>query len=485
MRAARCVFTSWQEPALLAICAVILSVQLFVPPFIGLADNGDFPKITGRLSLGPRYGGQNFIHFVSDYLRSPRFYWKSETLSTELPLAWIATCLSRTTKDGDAFDIRWLGAVHAILLLCALYVLMRTLRPRLLIAAAAIFIFTDVHYVSYFNSFYTDAVALLGLLLMTALAVHIAMTGLQTRNAILFCFAALLFIGSKPPHAIWGFLPAAFIALSGGRRGLPFALILLAASAITLWLSPTGYTAQPLFTLVFSKLARQSPVPQETLTELGLRREDSAFIGMNAFMAGAPVLDPKWTSEFSRRTSYGAVLKWYLHHPLRALELLDQTLTIEAPQMRALNLSNFRRQDAPTLGWRAGRFALWSDFRSALFRKWPHHMLVWYLLVIAASIWIIRTPQARLGWIALGIAMLGIGEFCVAGLADAAETYRHLFIFHACTDLTICCGIGLSIQYLHAARRRYLQCPERLGPRDHHQESGSRRLRGGRIADRP
>jgi len=99
MRAARRIFTSWHEPALLAICAAILTVQLFVPPFIGLADNGDFPKITGRLSLGPKYGGENFIHFVSDYVREPRYYWKSETLSTELPLAWIATRLSRAAMS--------------------------------------------------------------------------------------------------------------------------------------------------------------------------------------------------------------------------------------------------------------------------------------------------------------------------------------------------------------------------------------------------
>ena len=439
---------------MLAICAAILTVQLFIPPFIGLADNGDFPKIAGRLSLGPKYEGQNFIHFVSDYVHSPRYYWNSGIFSTEFPLAWIAT-----TKDGDTFDIRWLGAVHTILLLCALYVLIRTLRPlrtwpRLLIAATAIFIFTDVHYVSYFNSFYTDAAALLGLLLTVALAVHIAINGLRTKNAILFCVAALLFIGSKPPHAIWGFLPAAFLALTGGRRGLPFASILLAASALTLWLSPTGYTAQPLFTLVFSKLARQSPAPQKTLAELGLRPEDSAFIGMHAFMAGAPTLDPQWTREFLRRTSYGALLKWYFHHPLKALELLDQTLTIEAPQMRAPNLSNFRREDAPTHGWRASRFALWSDLRSALLRKWPHHMLAWYLLVIAASIRIIRTPQTRLGWIALGIAALGIGEFCVAGLADAAETYRHLFIFHACTDLTICFAVAAVLRRGAAGQRR-------------------------------
>jgi hypothetical protein len=455
MRVSGRIFTSWHEPVLLTICAVILSGQLFVPHFIGLADNGDFPKVTGRLSLGPKDAGENFIHFVSDYLLSPRYYWKSETLSTELPLAWLATRLSRTTKEGDAFDIRWLGAIHAILLLGALYILIRGLwplpiGPRLLIAAAAIFIFTDVHYVSYFNSFYTDAAALLGLLLMVALAAHIAITGMRIGNAILFCLAALLFIGSKPPHAVWGFLPAAFIALIGRRRGLPFASILLAASAVTLWLSPAKYSAAPLFTLVFSKLTSQSPAPQDVLTQLGLPPEDSAFIGMNAYVPEAPILDPKWLSEFIRETSYRAVLNWYLHHPARAIEFLNQTLTIEAPQMRALNLSNFRRQDAPTHGWRAGRFVVWSDLRSALLRTWPYHMLVWYLLVIAASIRSIRTHQALLGWLTLGIATLAIGEFCVAALADAAETHRHLFIFHACTDLTICFAISFVCIRVHS-----------------------------------
>jgi hypothetical protein len=447
MRAARRVFDSWHEPALLAICAGILTAQLFVPPFIGLADNGDFAKIAGRLSLGPRDGPENFIYFVADYVRSPRYYWKSETRSTELPLAWLATFPAKQ----DNFDIRRLGAIHCALLLCAVFVLIRCLRPlptapRLLIAAVAIFIFTDVNYAAYFNSFYTDAVALLALLLMVALAVHIAVTGMRNRNAILFCLAAVLFIGSKPPHAIWGFLPAGFIALVGRRRGIPFACIMLTASAVTLWLSPTGYTAEPLFTLVFSKLVRQGPAPQDVLKELGLPQEDSAFTGMHAFMANAPVLDPKWRAEFTQRTSYGAVLQWYLHHPARTLKILDETLTLEAFQMRAQNLSNYRRQDGHPPGARTHRFALWSDFRSALFRKVPHHMLAWYLLVMGGSTWIVvarRTPvQTRLAWITLGIAALGIGEFCVAGLADAAETYRHLFIFHACTDLTICLAIA-------------------------------------------
>jgi hypothetical protein len=437
---------------LLAICATILAVQLLAPPFIGLASNGDFPKVTGRLSLGPREGLANFIYFVPDYVRSARFYWKSDVLSTELPLAWLATRLAGATGEGAGFDIRWLGVIHALLLLAALYVLIRSLRGLpgwrgLPLAYAAIFIFTDVEYVAYCNSFYSDAAAQPALLLMTALAVHIALTGMRTANAILFCLAALLFIGSKTQHAMWGFLPAAFLAVSGRWRGFLLAATLLGAAATAFWLSPPDYSAQALFNVVFSKLAVGRP---EVLAELGLPAEDAAFIGLNAFSPGAPSNDPKWFAEFNRRTNYKAVLCWYLRHPGRALGFLEGTLIVDAPQMQPENLSNFRREDARPPGARTRRFALWSDFRSALLRVWPYHMVVWYLLAIAGSVRIVclrRTPaEARLGWIALGIAAMAIGEFCVASLADAEETYRHLFVFQACTDLTVCFAIAASLK---------------------------------------
>ena len=330
--------------------------------------------------------------------------------------------------------------------LCAVYALIRCLRPLprapgLLIAAMAIWIFTDVNYVAYFNSFYTDAAALLGLLLMIPLAVDIAVRGARNANVILFGLAAMLFIGSKPQHAIWGFLPAAFIALTGRIRGLIAAAILLAVSAIVLRLTPPDYTAAALFNLVFAKLTLHSPAPQSDLAQLGLPAADSEFIGMHAFMPGAPILDRQWLGQFERQINYRAVLNWYLHHPLRMLGILDETLIIEASQMRARNLSNFRRQDGRPPGARTGRFALWSDVRSALFRKWPHHILAWYLLVIVVSIGAVRR-QSRLGWIVLGIVTLAIGEFCVASLADAVGNSPPLCVIHACTDLTICFAIA-------------------------------------------
>jgi hypothetical protein len=60
--------------------------------------------------------------------------------------------------------------------------------------------------------------------------------------------------------------------------------------------------------------------------------------------------------------------------------------------------------------------------------------------------------RAPLGWIGLGIATIGAGEFAVAALADCLETGRHLLMFHVCTDLTILFGIAWAISRPRHAR---------------------------------
>src|ERR1035438_10873317 len=155
---------------------MIMLVQVLLPVFIGIANNGDFGKVYGWLCLAPRGAETNFTHFQPDYVWSARNYWNSSYHSSESALAWLATRIAGATHEGAAFDIRWLGALHAALCLAAFAVLLASLRNRggraqLALAALPLAIFTDVCYTAYLNSFYMDAAALGALLLMTAAAV--------------------------------------------------------------------------------------------------------------------------------------------------------------------------------------------------------------------------------------------------------------------------------------------------------------------------
>jgi hypothetical protein len=432
----------WLGLALGAAVGACLSVQFLLPGFIGIANNGDFGKVYGWLCLAPRGAETNFIHFQPDYLWSARNYWNSPYHSSESALAWLATRLAGATHEGAAFDIRWLGALHAALWLAAFGVLLAGLRGMgrraLGYAVVPLVVFTDVCYTAYLNSFYMDAVALGALLLMTAATVWMTASEPGAAPLCVFTFAALLFVTSKTQHAVWMGLPAALLIARGiqwkARRwravAWSAAALVLLSGASMLISSDASYRGQALFNVVFFRLG---PAGAD-LPSLGVQPGEVRYSGMHAYMPGAPAADRAWTEEFGRRTGFARLLWWYARHPGSTLGFLAETLKEGAPQMRPVYLSNFRAQDGRAPGARTERFALWSNLRSGLLHRWPWHMVVWYAVFLAGCL----ASGSPVRWVAMGIAALGAGEFAAAALGDSLDAGRHLFLFHAATDLTVC-----------------------------------------------
>lgn len=248
--------------------AACLVVQVLLPAFIGIANNGDFGKVYGWLCLAPRGAETTFIYFQPDYIWSARNYWNSPYHSSESALAWMATRFAGATREGVTFDIRWLGAIHAALCLAAFGVLLTGLRGmgRRAQAASAVLplvVFTDVSYTAYMNSFYMDAAALCALLLMVAAAVWMtASTSPRAAPLCIFTLAALLFVTSKVQHAVWMWLPAALLIARGIEwnprrwRALAWSAAGLVALAGAAMLSSTdaSYRGQAMFNVVFFRL---------------------------------------------------------------------------------------------------------------------------------------------------------------------------------------------------------------------------------------
>jgi len=447
------------EAALFLLCAAVLTIQLLMPPYIGLANNGDFGKVCSRFSLAPRGGwGDNFIFFTPDYEFAPANYWRSDVLSSEIALA--AVPIAATHFAGSShFNIRRLGAFHCLLFLAAFLVLLRYLRQfrpviQFVVGLAVLWIIGDVAYTAYFNSFFSDAAAVLGLLLAVVFALRLAARDRpDIATLALFTAAALLFVTSKTQHGVFAILPAVFVFATGWRSrqtriaGAAASVILLFGMAADFLSTSDLYSSQPLFNLIFFKLTPESVTPRQDLLELGLPDSDLKYAGTHAYMPGSPVTSPVWAADFVRRSGYGAVFRFYLRHPTRAIRILEEDLHREAYLMRCPNLSNFRRADGHPAGALTSRFASWSSLRSRLLLGWPEHLIVWYGLAIAAALaaaWRARrsiTATRRTAVLFLGITLLGVLEFCFASLTDACETYRHLLLFHLITDITICFGL--------------------------------------------
>jgi hypothetical protein len=446
---------SWIILALSTAAALCLAVQCLFPNFIGLANNGDFAKVYGYFSLAPHAPITNFIFFQPDYTFSAGNFWDSPYHSSETALAWVATRLARATREGAPFDIRWLGAIHAALCLSAFAILLAAWRklPPLALAASAILpliVFTDVCYTAYLNTFYMDAAALCALLLMTATAVWLA-TAPGTFPLCMFTAAALFFVTSKAQHALWMWLPAAFLLSQNVGQALPpanpriFRTFAAAASALVLFAgiamlvsTDLSYRGQALFNVIFFRLG---PAGAD-LRELGITPSELHYTGSHSYAPGAPTNNRQWSEQFYARTGTARLMNWYLRHPARTLRFLGQTLRDGAAEMRPYNLSNFPQSAGRPPGARTARFALWSDWRTALVLRWPWHLLFWYLLFVAAC----AATRSRLKWLALGVATLGAGEFFAAALGDALDAGRHLFLFQAATDLTICFAVAFLAQ---------------------------------------
>src|SRR5271155_3639173 len=99
--------------------AAILFWQLFVPPVVGLANNGDFHKVIGGFSLAaPIEDEYKFAPTV--YTFDPSHYFVTVFYSTEGLLVAAASGLNTLASKTGTFDLRWIGLVHGALYLAAL-----------------------------------------------------------------------------------------------------------------------------------------------------------------------------------------------------------------------------------------------------------------------------------------------------------------------------------------------------------------------------
>ena len=393
----------------------------------------------------------NFIYFQSDYVRDPKFCWDPHIPTSESFLARLAAKL----QPGEHFDVRSMAAVHSVLFLAFYYPLLLLLRPlslvpRIALALIALWIFADTGTVALFNSYFADVAAILGGLAMTVLAVHLLKVDKIGHAALLvFGLAALLFVTSKTPHAIAGIVPLAFVAVLVFRsKDLAIritagviAVALIAGMTWVLTTTPDWYLAQARFNLVFFKITPRDPAgaPQD-LRQLGLGDADLRYVGLNAYMANSPMIDPKWADAFAARCTQSSVIGFYLHHPATALSFLWSDMSAGA-ERRQKNLSNFRREAGQPAGAQSYRFATWSLLRSWLFDLWPPHILIWYLFVLAAlPVLAWRDPsryRRAIAGVIAAISVMGAVEYALASLPDACETHRHMLLFHIFTDAAI------------------------------------------------
>ncbi len=446
--------------------AAILTVQLFVPPSVGLADNGDFSKVMGLFSLGGRW--EDDYRFVAfKYRFDPRYHWEAGYYSSETLLAAAPVILSRTLSKTGSFDLRWMGLLHGVLFLLAVYLLQGLVTPAqgwrwyALWGVIALF-FGDVMYVSYFNSCYMDAATYVFLMLSVVLFLRAA-AWRRKSDAIGLVICVALMLLSKSQHAVLGLWIAPLFAFFGRDlwpgKSRVFAIIsttIVAAAAIAgMDLVPFDYAAHGYYSVIFFELLPHSGNVKADLGALGLDESYAKFVGTHAFMDQSGFSDPEFARRFMRRTSYARVGWYFLTHPRDAFLDLDTALGQGGRQRPPMG--NFERSPQRPDTTESHTFALWSDAKRALFHGHGVRYGIFYALVTGlACAFAIARRRAMPGVLIAGvfaIAGMGITEVLISSLADAVDVARHFFIAAAILDVELL--IVLSMMLLPRLNYRF------------------------------
>lgn len=437
---------------------MVIGWQLMVPPVVGLANNGDFGKILGNFGLGaPREHEHIFADTKYDF--HPLYFYKVGYFSSELILVLPALALSAVFSRNGRFDLRYIGLIHGALFLLAIVLfvpLMEDLAPwaRYALGFTVLFVFGDVAYVSYLNSFYMDVVAYLSLLLAAVLYLR----GLRWRRRsdwILLTISCLLLVTSKPQHAALGF-PLAILLFVAKKYGSgiqqavwsSIALVLAGAAVVCLlYAAPPGYQAKGSFTVLFYRVLPNAKDADRTLAEVGLDSSYRKYIGKHAY-ADWTMENPAFVDAFSQRMSYPRLARFFLAHPRDAYVALHKSLS-EAGRHRP-DLGNFDSRSGMAPWTESQTFARWSQWKRKLFfGHGTRFLLCLGLLVFAVAALLELERNALPRGIVPGVVALiamAIVELAISSFADAIDVPRHHLLFYELFDLLLLTAFCLAIR---------------------------------------
>jgi hypothetical protein len=447
------------EWLLIAVLSAIIVFLMFVPPTLGIANNGDYLKMVGRFSMGPDDPREPdaAIYYEQRWRFHPTYSWISDNYSSELLLIGLAVNVAQAF-DHRYFDIRFLGTIHALCWIgcfAAALPLFRRLPgwSRYVLPVLLLFVFSDASYVAQFNSFQTDTAACLFLAWCVTIALRMAVRDWRGWPAMAaFLLSAVLFATAKPQHSLLAlllWLLAIYMATWFGgavRIGVWLALtsMVLFASWIELQNVPEGERRHELSNAIFVKVLGLSHSPEQDLVLMGLPPEFARYKGVSAERSYDNPLDNPRLLDSLTVEAHRRVAMFDLTHPGRTVRIIYRDLKGAAVRRIPPFLGYYQRDSGlPPLS-RPRTFVWWSDLRSFLVRIAPWHILVWYALFAGAAIVGMLKPTnasvRRVSAVALVLALQGLAALAFSSLGESGETDRHLWIFHVVTDMTIVLG---------------------------------------------
>jgi len=347
------------------------------------------------------------------------------------------------------FDMRWLGAVYALLFLVAFAMLQRlarVLRPiaRLVVPASVVFVFCGASYVPWFNSFYFDTASYLFLWFAVLAFLRLMLRErVTTWDYVAALAGALVFETSKSQHTALALPLIACFWLRSGRAWRIGATVAVVAAAVVMFATaPPWYQTINSYNALFYQSLPQAHDPAGDIAQLGMDPGMTRYVGKHSFLPDSPMQDVRETERLGRFLSVRSLTFYYLSHP-RVAGLVFRNALAEGSLQRVrmqiatrqYRLGNYEKSVGKPPEAQSHFFDFWSGLKAAVFGNRPL-LYGCYSAGLLTALWTLSRRARRTAIAAIWSVMVALAAVLV--MFDGVDTGRHLFLFNAMLDMTAC-----------------------------------------------
>lgn len=389
--------------------SVLLMLIIFVlPPPLGVASDGSLSQTmsdSGLRYLEEDQNHQENDYFVQQYERVVPTY---ENMNIHILTVKLAEKLDDWITSNSIFDLRFLAFIYAIFYMPALWLLIKSATERVaffseraVVTILGILIFSDISYLTFFNSLYSEALIFLCILYCAAFGMSLQKEK-KTNYAViwLIVLSASVLCWTRQYLMLAGFIIAAFILfLWNLNKEAAWKGCVLMASVVLIFVSFGGYFFQQedfYKTEKFHAMTRgvllQAKEPEKALEEFHIDPSYTLLTDVSAYdvFLQADPEDESLNNEFYNHYSAVSIAGYYLRHPGSMLSMMD---------IAVKSSINLRKTDCGNYPYYAGmppgaRSIFWSMYSNFKIRSLPN-TIGYFILLIAG--YILLSGKGRLG----------------------------------------------------------------------------------------
>lgn len=353
-------------PILTVILGALIGINiLFVKPIVGMANNGDFFRTMVSNNLyylreTPDHQPMYFKYFEPIYGVS-NFYNGNQKMivSTQSLLIKPAMLLDKLiTGNNQTFDLRYLAFILLCFQLLATYFIMKVFCSYLespiskaIISFFYLFVFMDIGYIAYFNSFFEEAINIPFFLLSVGFLLYIIrFNKIKWYNILIFAILSVIFFGAKQQLAPVGIMLAVLLfRIMYYKRSMEIKVVSIVLVIIMGCASLYFYSAiKGDFQYINRYHALNRGVllneknPEKILSDMGVNEQYSLLENTTYFqpITQIDLNNKNLIKEYYDTYGVGSIIKFYALHPHIMFKMMKLGFR-EAYYIRPNELGNY------------------------------------------------------------------------------------------------------------------------------------------------